>query len=37
MTTISKILIAEAIIGNTADRLLDYVKSDLYIIRPQQL
>ena len=32
---LSRSRIAEAIVGNTADRLLDYVKSDLYVIRPE--
>lgn len=31
---LSRSRLAEAIIGNTAERVLDYVKSDLYIIRP---
>ncbi len=31
---LSRSRIAEAIIGNTANKILDYVKSDLYIIRP---
>lgn len=32
---LSRSRLAEAIIGNTADRLLDFIKSDLYIIRPE--
>jgi len=31
---LSRSRLKEAIIGNTAERVLDYVKSDLYIIRP---
>lgn len=31
---LSRSRLAEAIVGNTADRLLDFVQSDLYILRP---
>ncbi len=31
---LSRSRISEAIIGNTADKVLDYIKSDLYIIKP---
>lgn len=32
---LSRSRLAEAIVGNTAEAVLDYVKSDLYIIRPE--
>lgn len=31
---LSRSRLADAIIGNTADRVLDYIKSDLYIVKP---
>ena len=34
MGALSRSRLIEAIIGNTAERVLDYAKSDLYIIRP---
>ena len=32
---LSRSRISEAIIGNTADKVLDYINSDLYIIKPE--
>jgi universal stress protein E len=32
---LSRSRLSEAIIGNTADRVLDYVKSDLFIVKPR--
>jgi universal stress protein E len=34
IAALSRSRLAEAIVGNTADRVLDYVKSDLLIMHP---
>lgn len=33
---LSRSRLAEKIIGNTADRVLDYIKADLYIVKPKK-